>query len=236
MSVSETFGSKGLCLPSPEAAKLIVSVAENSFETMVAQGVPYRRRNNKERIRFGAYVSSSDDRDSLSAEQRERREAGTSYVESAEMRRDALTGDISYLAIHSYWPQSSPDSLTFKANSHKTRVQFPKPHTADETQRVVVDSWDTYEASMLGNIPQLDTQEEKAEYDRHYGDIFKKKTPQGLPVAAEDVSHLVVGRPLELLSDEGSRQVLYVVNALGIAVQKEIGFRSEVFAGSLSRF
>jgi hypothetical protein len=205
MRIPETFGSnEGLQLPSKEAAQLIVGSAKRAYLEVVKAGVRPYRKKNKEILHFGRPERNQND-----------------DIDYAIVRVDAQTQDITSLDISALSPVRRPAAEVFKKDFYDFRLQFPRSHHEEETQRVVIDSW-SIPATDLNDLLPLESDASYELYEERRKDLFERKGVKGIPVAATRIDHLVVGRPEDLLCDSDSRKVLFVVNALGVAASREV--------------
>lgn len=212
MRVHESFDASRVTIPSEGAVDLIVGSAKRAYTRVTEAGVRPQRKNNKSVIQFG-HIPHSE----------------WPQVDKVTLRFDAETGALAYGLIDSKLYETYPNGYAFTRDYHTTRLQLPKPHDSEETQRAVIDSWVSPVTYLEDRLPIPEGEDPFTNgYQEAYLNILQRRNQHGVPPGAEAVNHLVVGRPGEQLDADSSRKVLYVVNAIGIAAASEVRFQQQL--------
>ncbi len=149
-------------------------------------------------------------------------------IEWFKIRRDMETGAISYASMQGKLPASlSKEELgsgTFSANSWQTKMYFPPKHDPEETQKLVVDSWQTplAQLTLMENAYQAaHTPERLAAYGEFARMIFERKDGAGIPLGAVAISHTVLGRGYSVAKEDAAK-VNADMDVFGKGVQNAI--------------
>lgn len=157
-------------------------------------------------------------------------------VEGFNIRKDTETGGISFASIHGRMPARLSDEEAgglFRADSWSTHMYFPSRHDPQETQRLVVDSWQTpmTHLTLAGNaLSAARTAERAAAYDQLYAMICRRSDGAGIPLGAIAISHTVLGRGRTVPEAEAIR-VNTVMEAFAEGVKDAIAWQHQIAAG-----
>lgn len=121
-------------------------------------------------------------------------------TEGLRIRRDTQTGSVTFASISGDMPATlsgEEAGILFRADLWRTRIYFPPKHAADETQRLVADSWQA-PYTQLTHAHNAQKAAPSAERDAAYDDLYKKIIRRhdgaGIPIGAIAISHTVLGR------------------------------------------
>lgn len=171
------------------------------FDELVEVGVRPEQEGGK--LRVYASIPSVPGAEDLNDEEHD--EAWEQHVlrggmEGFQIRRDIQTGAVTYASMSGDMPATLSDEeagFLYRADKWRTRIYFPPKHTPDETQKIVVDSWQApYTHLTLAHdagkaAPSADRD---AAYDDLYSRIIKRHDGAGRPIGAIAISHTVIGR------------------------------------------
>lgn len=211
-------------VPSVVVAKSVILGLESAVETLKEAGAYSRVKDGKLRLSARQHLLGVRDTGIEPEEGKFRDFEGRGYIDNVELRQSE-TGRIALARVLRVLPARISDmrhAIPYRSDYEAVRMQVNSHDEEEIGSRVVLDAW-RLPATRLSEMLMSDDRD-MAAYAELHRDIFSRRNEAGIPVAAENVRHWVLGRPDEVIHSSEQVWINKVMSRIDLAVQSQVAW------------